>query len=32
MLAMGVEAMPNIKKVAIDTTKGLKAKIGADNL
>ena len=30
MLAMGVDAMPNIKKAALETVKTLKAKIGAE--
>jgi hypothetical protein len=32
MIAMGVDAMPNIKKAAIETAKTLKARIGADSL
>lgn len=31
MLGMGVDAMPNIKKVAVETAKALKERIGADN-
>ena len=32
MIGMGVDAMPNIKKVAIETAKTLKERIGADNM
>jgi len=32
MIGMGVDAMPNIKKVAIETAKTLKERIGADNI
>ena len=32
MIAMGVDAMPNIKKAAIETAKTLKAKIGEAEL
>lgn len=32
MIAMGVDAMPNIKKAALETAKALKERIGADNL
>ena len=32
MIGMGVDGMPNIKKVAIECTKTLRDKIGADNL
>ena len=31
MLGMGVDAMPNIKKAAIETVKTLRDRIGQDN-